>query len=258
MPDWVLITGASSGIGRELAGVFAEQGYNLVLVARNAERLEQLAADLRAQRKVEARPLAQDLALPGAAPTLFRQLADIPISILVNNAGFGYYGAFANTELAKLTELMQVNMRVVVELTHLFLQPMRARRSGRILNVASTAAFQPGPTVNLYYASKAFVYSFSYALAEELQGSGITVTTLCPGMTQTEFFARAHLRMKQAWAMMDARSVAVAGYRGLMRGQRVVIPGLVNKMMSFLAKRTPPRLTSAIVRRLHQPAPGDK
>jgi short-subunit dehydrogenase len=147
--------------------------------------------------------------------------------------------------------MMQVNMVSLVQLTHLFLQPMLARDSGRILNVASTAAFQPGPLVNVYYATKAFVYSFSYALAEELAGTGIRVTALCPGMTRTEFFDRAGMRQRKPWLVMEPGEVAEVGYRGLMKGKRVVIPGLLNQIASFFAKRMPPRLTSAVVKRIH-------
>jgi short-subunit dehydrogenase len=255
MGDWVLITGASAGIGQELARVFAEHGYNLVLLARDADALSRLAKELETSSKIQARALPQDLAQPGAASRVFQSLRDTPISVLVNNAGFGGYGAFADSSLALCSEMMQVNMVALVELTHLFLQPMRERNRGRILNVASTAAFQPGPTMNIYYATKAFVYSFSYALAVELRASGITVTTVCPGLTRSRFFTRAKIKMEHSWAMMESRTVAEAGYRGLLRGQRVVIPGWMNKATSFLARRAPPRLTSAIVRRIHSKAP---
>ena len=250
MASWGLITGASAGIGKELARVIAANGFNLVLVARNESRLHQLAEELRTQHKIEAIVLAKDLAAPSAAAEIFSAVGSQAISVLVNNAGFGSHGDFAHTDLKVQTEMMQVNMLALVQLTRLFLDPMLARRSGRILNVASTAAFQPGPTVSIYYASKAFVYSFSYALAAELDGSGITVTALCPGMTRTEFFERAKIRPR-SWAMMDPVRVAELGYRGLMKGRRVVIPGLLNKITSFMAKRLPPRLTTAVVRRIH-------
>jgi short-subunit dehydrogenase len=149
--------------------------------------------------------------------------------------------------------MMQVNMTALVEFTHRFLQPMLARRRGRILNVASIAAFQPGPTISIYYATKAFVYSFSCALAQELQGTGVTVTTLCPGTTRTDFFQRARVRIAGRWPMMDPRRVAEIGYRGLMKGQRVVIPGIANKVASALARPAPVRLTTAIVARLYRP-----
>lgn len=255
MGDWVLITGASAGIGQEFARVFAEHGHDLVLLARDADALSRLAKELETSSKIQARALPQDLAQPGAASRVFQSLRDTPISILVNNAGFGGYGAFADSSLVLSSEMMQVNMVALVELTHLFLPPMRERNRGRILNVASTAAFQPGPTMNIYYATKAFVYSFSYALAVELHGSGITVTTVCPGLTRSRFFTRAKIKMEYSWAMMEARTVAEAGYRGLLRGQRVVIPGWMNKATSFLSRRAPPRLTSAIVRRIHSKAP---
>jgi short-subunit dehydrogenase len=252
MEKWVLITGASEGIGRELAGVFAENGFNLVLVARNEGRLNELAAELRTAHSIQARVLPQDLSQADAAWEIFQKSRETPISVLVNNAGFGSYGRFVETEVALQTRMMQVNMTALVQLTHLFVQPMLARRSGCILNLASTAAFQPGPMINIYYATKAFVHSFSYALADELSGSGVTVTSLCPGMTRTEFQQRAHLHEGGLWPMMSARAVAVAGYQGLMKGKRVVIPGLLNRIGAFLAKRAPARLTSIVVHRIHQ------
>jgi short-subunit dehydrogenase len=253
MENWAMITGASAGIGRELAIIFAERGFNLVLAARDELRLNQLAAQLRADHKIDAMVVRRDLGELGAASDIFGQLSKTPISVLVNNAGFGSYGLFAKTDLGLQTRMMHVNMTALVQLTHLFIQPMLARRAGRILNVASTAAFQPGPTMNIYYATKAFVHSFSYALADELAGTGVTVTALCPGMTRTEFQERAHLRQGGPWPMMSARTVARAGYRGLVKGKRVVIPGTLNRISSFLARRVPLRLTSAIVRRIHTP-----
>jgi short-subunit dehydrogenase len=252
MENRALITGASSGIGRELAKVFAANGFGLVLVARNEARLNELAEELRATNKVKVMVLPQDLGKPGAASEIFRRLAGTPISVLVNNAGFGSYGPFAESSLEVQTELIEVNMTALLQLTHLFLQPMLARRSGRIMNVASTAAFQPGPMMSAYYSSKAFVYSFSYALADELTGTGVTLTTLCPGMTPTEFQERAHVHMGGLWPMTSARSVAEAGFKGLMNGKRVVIPGVMNQISVFLAKRSPARLTNAIVRRVHK------
>lgn len=254
MSDWSLVTGASSGIGRELAALFAADGFNLALVARNEVRLSQLAVDLRDRYRIEAKVLAVDLAAPAAPGEVFEALRGIPVSILANNAGAGLYGAFAETDLRAQIELMQVNMTALIGLTHLFLQPMRSRNRGRILNVASLAAFQPGPMMNVYYASKAFVYSFSCALAAELSDSRVTVTALCPGTTRTEFFERAHMRIQRRWPMMDARSVAEIGYRGLMKGKRVVIPGSMNRIASFLARISPAGLSMKVVRKIHQRA----
>ena len=252
MNDWALITGASSGIGWELAKLFAAGRFNLVLVARNKLRLEALAAELGGSNAIQVKVLAKDLASPTAPAEIFETLRGTPISILVNNAGVGAYGPFAQSDLRVQNDLMQVNMTALVQLTHLFLQPMLERGSGRILNVASIAAFQPGPMVNTYYASKAFVYSFSYALAEELKRTGVTVTTLCPGGTRTEFFARARMRTSRRWPMMDARKVAELGYRGLMRGKRIVIPGVTNQAASTLVKFAPTRWSANAVRKIHE------
>ena len=251
MSDWALITGASSGIGLEFAKIFAREKFNLILVARNESRLDELAAELRTQHGIEVKVLARDLLSETAPQEIFGALRDTPVSILVNNAGIGWHGAFAETELRRSLDIMRLNMDALVRLTHLFVQPMLARRAGKILNVASTAAFQPGPNVNVYYASKAFVHSFSYALAEELENSGVTVTALCPGTTHTEFFARGNFGSARAPFTMSARAVAEAGVRGVMRGRRVVIPGVTNKITSFLARRMPVRVTTAIVRRIH-------
>ena len=252
MSQWALITGASSGIGLELAKLFAADKFNLVLSARNEARLNQLAAELRARHGIEIKVIAKDLSTATAPQDLFAELQGTPISILVNNAGIGWHGAFAQTDLQQSLAIMHLNMDALVKLTHLFVQPMLARRIGKILNVASTAAFQPGPMVNVYYASKAFVHSFSYALACELENSGVSVTALCPGTTHTEFFARGNFGPVRAAFTMDARTVAVAGYRGLMRDKRVVIPGLTNKIASAVSKRLPVGWTTAIVRRLHK------
>src|SRR4029077_14644021 len=185
--DWALITGASAGIGCELARLFAAGHFNLVLLARNEARLRELAAALEKEFKIEALVVAKDLAQPNAAAQVFDAVRATPISVLVNNAGFGSHGPFHQTDLALQTDMLQVNITALVQLAHLFLAPMLARGQGRILNVASTAAFQPGPMMAVHYASKAFVHSFSYALADELAGTSITVTALCPGLTRTEF-----------------------------------------------------------------------
>ena len=253
--EWVLITGASAGIGKEFASIFASQGYNLVLLARDKVRLTELAQELKTKHGIEAKVLAKDLGAPAAATEIFEELQreQIPIHILVNNAGFGWGGPFAQNDLPRYVEMIQVNITALVQLTHLFLKPMQARGAGRILNIASTAAFQPGPLMAIYYASKSFVFSFSYALANELAGSGVTVTTLCPGPTRSEFHARANTvrseRVIRKW-MMDARAVAELGYLGLIRGKRVVIPGFLNKLGSLLGKCLPPRITASAARKV--------
>jgi short-subunit dehydrogenase len=176
-----LITGASAGLGVEFARLCAAGGSNVVLLARRAPRLDELAADLATTFGVEARPLVADLSDPAAPSWIFAELAGTPIDILINNAGFGVRGAYTGTDWGSEASLMQVNMVAPAHLTKLFLPEMVRRRSGRILNVASTAAFVPGPFMALYYASKAFVLSFSEALSVEVKGTGVTVTALCPG-----------------------------------------------------------------------------
>ncbi|HEX4264242.1 MAG TPA: SDR family oxidoreductase [Verrucomicrobiae bacterium] len=253
MNEWALITGSSMGIGYELAKVFATNKFNLVLVARNEPRLKQVADELRAQHGIEIKILVKDLSLASAPQEIFDTLREIPISVLVNNAGFGWRGTFAECDLQhEALEMMHVNMDSLVALTRLFLPPMLSCKNGRILNVASTAAYQPGPFANIYFATKAFVLSFSHALAEELKGTGVTVTALCPGSTRTEFFERAKMQnFRRDGLMMDAGVVAQSGYRGLMRGKRVVIPGALNKFTAILTNFVPTRMTTGIVRKIN-------
>jgi short-subunit dehydrogenase len=253
MKQWVLLTGASQGIGYEFAKLFAADGYNLVIVARDQTRLVQVADELGARHGVAVKVLAKDLAVPGAGREIFDELerGQIPISILVNNAGFGFQGAFAKVELQGELDLIQVNMTALVELTRLFVTPMLARGEGRILNVASIAAFQPGPFLALYYASKAFVYSFSVALAEELRGTGVTVTTLCPGLTHSQFHARAGMTRPHG-LFMAADEVARDGYRAMMKGKPILISGWMNKFGANIAKVLPTRLTTRLAGKLNQ------
>jgi uncharacterized protein len=250
--EWALITGASTGIGYELAKVFAAERHNVALVARNEKKLKEVAAQLEGTYGISTKVFALDLAQPGASQELFDALRDTPISALINNAGFGSMGAFIDDEPGNDVDMMQVNMRALVQLTHLFLPPMLKRKSGYVLNVASTAAFQPGPYMAMYYATKAFVFSFSVALAEELAGTGVSVTTLCPGMTKTEFQERAKLkRISGLMPCMTAEAVAKAGYHGMIRKKRIIIPGMINKISSVVAKRMPAVFISKIVRRIN-------
>ncbi|MEO7786256.1 MAG: SDR family oxidoreductase [Sphingomicrobium sp.] len=223
-----LVTGASSGLGSEFARALAARGYRLVLVARRKDRLDALAAEFG-----HARALASDLAAPGAVAALMADLAahGETVSLLVNNAGFGLAGKFAELDGRRQREMIDLNIGAVVELAHAVLPDMLARKKGMILNVASTGAFQPGPGIAVYFATKAFVLSFSEALHEEHRGTGITVTALCPGHTATEFAAVAGLVSKDAFARFAAspQSVVSAGIDGVEAGLAVVIPGLLNK-----------------------------
>lgn len=252
-----LVTGASSGIGRELAMLLAADRNDVILVARNKKKLEDLGRDLTAAFGVAVRVLACDLAKSSGPADIARELfaAGVKVEILVNNAGFGVYGPFSETDGVKELEMIQVNVAAVTHLTKLFLPPMLERRRGRILNVASTAAFQPGPLMAVYYATKAYVLSFSEALANELAGTGVTVTALCPGPTETEFQKKAGLegtRLFTGPLVSDARSIARAGYDGMKRGRRLVIPGLGNKILAQTVRLAPRRLVTAVARRIQE------
>ena len=250
----MLITGASSGIGRELATLFARDGHGLVLIARDQASLARIGGELTREYGVAVEVIAQDLSRPNAAIEIYRELKrlSIEIDVLVNNAGFGTYGVFADADPGIELQMLQLNIVSLTQLTRLFLKEMLAKRDGKILNVASTAAFQPGPLMAVYYASKAYVLSLSEALANELRGSGVTVSTLCPGPTQTGFKRRAHMEDSRLFASgaMDAARVAAIGYRGLMRGKTVIIPGLKNRLLAFVVRFAPRRLVTSAVRML--------
>jgi hypothetical protein len=251
-----LVTGASSGIGLELARVFAQHGYDLVITARDEARLREVAHDLQTRHRVTVRVLAADLALHNAPQQIFEELQrdGIAVNVLVNNAGFATYGPFSQTDLDTELQLVQVNIAALTHLTKLFLPQMQQRRRGKVLNVASTAAFQPGPLMAVYYASKAYVLSFSQAIGEELRGSGVSVSCLCPGPTASSFQERAAMQKSKLMSgtMMDARTVALAGYRGLMRNQPVIIPGAHNKGFALLAKLLPGKAVLQIVKRAQE------
>jgi uncharacterized protein len=259
MADTALVTGASGGIGEELARLLAAGGANLVLVARSANKLTSLGDELARAHGIKATVLAQDLTAPDAADRISSELAvrRVAIDILVNNAGFGTYGPFTETSAAEEGRLLQVNVVALTMLTKALLPPMVQQRRGRVLNVASTAAFQPGPLMAVYYASKAYVLSFSEALANETSGSGVTVTCLCPGPTRTGFQDRAQLHESKLFStlsVMSAREVAQAGYDGMMTGRAIVIPGLSNKIGVQALRVTPRALTRRIVRKIQERA----
>jgi hypothetical protein len=251
-----LITGASSGIGLELARIFARAGYNLVLVARNGDRLRQLASELEKAHGARSLILATDLTEPGAAAYVLDQTtrAGLHLDVLVNNAGFGQYGLFAENDLEECLRQIQLNVTTLTHLTRLYLPGMIERKMGRILNVASTAAFQPGPLMAVYFATKAYVLHFSEALANELHGSGVTVTCLCPGATVTEFHKRANATGMKLLKMgaMDARTVAEDGYRALIEGKPVVISGFKNWLVAQSVRLAPRRLVTAIARKTQE------
>jgi short-subunit dehydrogenase len=252
-----LVTGASSGIGLELATLLARDGHDLVLVARRRDRLENIGEGLREEFGATATVLARDLSDPESPRAMAQEVESrgLPIEVLVNNAGLGVYGLFAQTPLEKERAMIQVNVVAVTELTKRLLPGMLERRRGRILNVASTASFQPGPLMAVYYATKAYVLSFSEALSNETAGTGVTVTALCPGPTITEFQKEAGIEATHLFhspLVLDAKAVALAGYRGMQRGVRVVVPGLGNKLLVSGVRFTPRRLVTAIARRIQE------
>lgn len=248
-----LITGASGGIGYELAKLFAKDHHNLVLVARNGSRLAQVADELQRQFGVSVRTVALDLAEPGAPQSLFAQLQSesVAVDILINNAGYGQFGEFSDVPLEESLGQIQLNITALTALTKLFLGPMLKRRSGRIMNVASTAGFQPGPLMAVYYATKAYVISFSEALANELADKGVTVTCLCPGATETGFASRAgndKTRLFKSLRPMNAKTVARAGYHGLLKGKTLVIPGFRNWLVAESVRFSPRKMVTAVSR----------
>jgi hypothetical protein len=243
-----LVTGASSGIGIALARELARHGHDLVLTARRVAPMEALAAELH-DLGATATVIAADLAKPGAAAALAHDVASrgLQIDVLVNNAGLGALGRFDRMEFGRISEMLQVNIVALTELTRLLLPPMVARGHGRIMLVSSVAAFQPGPRMAVYFASKAYVSSLGEALAYELRRTGVSVTVLCPGATNTEFFTVAgadHSTMAQRLRrMMHAADVAAIGYRGLAAGRRIVIAGLMNRILAVAGRFAPHRIS---------------
>jgi uncharacterized protein len=253
----VLLTGASNGIGLELAKLFARESHDLALVARNYDALQRVADELRQTYGVQVKCYAKDLSVSTTPEELYDalQCEGGNIDILVNNAGFGWRGEFAAMNSADALEMIQVNITSLMHLTRLFLPGMINRKRGKILNVSSTAAFQPGPLMATYYASKAFVLSFSLALSEELHGTGVSVTACCPGPTRTGFGKRAGFSNKKILGnvfFMEAPMVALEGYKGLMKGKPLVIPGWKNRFGTLIIRLLPRMLPGKYIKRIQQ------
>jgi len=255
----VLITGASGGIGYELARLFARDGHNLVLVARSSEKLAQVASELQNRFGITVKTVPLDLASAAAPRFLFDQLQreNVAIDMLINNAGFGVFGEFSAMAEEEILGQIQLNTAALTHLTRLFLAPMITRHRGRIMNVASTAAFQPGPLMAVYYATKAYVLSFSEALANELRGSGVSVTCFCPGPTNTGFARRAGndgSRLFKQIGGMNAETVARDGYRGLIKGKTIVISGTHNWLVAESVRFAPRKMVTAVSRWISEKA----
>nr|WKN37324.1 SDR family oxidoreductase [Tunicatimonas sp. TK19036] len=240
-----LITGASSGFGREFVKLFTRDGYHVIMVARHEKDLQAVADEVKINHPTrEMTIIAKDLSVPGSAQELYDEVKekDLIVDVLVNNAGFGAHGLFLDTDLEKEQRIMHLNMVTLVELTKLFLLEMRKRNEGKILQLASTVSFMPVPRMAVYAASKAFVLSFTEAVQHELEGTNITMTALCPGASDTEFFDRANAedaRVVQDTGLSDPAKVARDGYEALMKGDRRVISGTKNKIQAFMANFVP-------------------
>lgn len=262
MSEWknktALITGASYGIGESFAQRLASSGTNLILTARSRERLEELASRLRNQYSVQVTVIGADLAATTGAREIFEETErqNLPVDLLINNAGFGALGEFASLSLPRQLEMIQVNVSALVELTHLYLQPMKARRAGAILNVASTASFQAIPYFAVYAATKAFVLSFSEALAEECDPFGIRVLALCPGSTATNFQEVAgSQRINAPRFRQTAEQVVDVGLAALAQGRSHVISGVANKVQTQLERAIPRKLVTKMAGKIFKPQP---
>jgi uncharacterized protein len=253
MKHTVLITGASGGIGYELAKIFAKNGHDLILIARSGDKLYNLSEELRQQYDIRVAAFARDLSNLHQVKDLYDTIKaeGIFVDFLINNAGFGDYGFFAESDWQKNEGMIQLNITSLTYITYLFLQDMKQNKRGRIMNVASTAAFQPGPLMSVYYATKSYVLFFSEALYNELKKEDITVTTLCPGPTESGFQQAADLsasRLVKGKKLPSAASVAEYGFMAMMQGKRLAIPGFMNKVMVGAIRFTPRSLVLKIVR----------
>ncbi len=252
----MLITGASSGIGWELADLFAKADYRVIAVARNETKLTELQQQLNEKYGKKPVVIVKDLVQPNAVRELVEELQakTIHIDVLINNAGFGLYGSYLETDGEEELDMITLNITALTQLTKLLLPRMVERRQGGILNVASTAAFQPGPLMAVYYATKAYVLSFSEAIANELTGTGVTVTALCPGPTATGFKERANLGASKLFeqGVMDVQTVAKQGFEGFMQGKTLVIPGVRNKVLASSVGFVPRGIVTKVVRRLQE------
>lgn len=253
----VLITGATQGIGYELAKLFAKDFYNLVLVARNENKLKEIKADLSKNYKIEILTISKDLSKPTAALEIFNETVEkqIVIDFLVNNAGIGDFARFHEQDFLKITEILQINIVSLTQLTRLFISKMLIKKGGKILNVSSMAAFQPGPYMAVYYASKAYVQSFSEAITSELKGTGITVTTLCPGPTKSGFqhsVGSENSNLVKYNLLSTAEEVAKEGYKALHAGREIEIPGLLFTTLFNISKLIPRKTKTRIIKKLQE------
>jgi short-subunit dehydrogenase len=257
MKKTALITGGSGGIGLEIARIHAQKGGDLILTARSKDKLDNIKKEFENRFNIKTDIIIKDLALPNASKELFDEVKSgkMKVDYLINNAGFGYFGKFTDTDWTKELNMINLNITALVHLTKLFLKDMLTSGSGKIMNVSSIAGFQPGPLMSVYYASKSFVLSFSEAIAEELDGTDVTVTTLSPGPTETDFQKNAELEKSNLFKRLsaeDPKFVAEYGYQAMLEGKRIAIPGIMNKITAQSSRFVPRKLVTKAVKMIQQ------
>ncbi|MEK4366607.1 SDR family NAD(P)-dependent oxidoreductase [Paenibacillus sp. FSL R5-0473] len=252
MRKTVLITGVSGGIGKELADRFAKGGHHIVLVARSEGKIQDLAQEYQKKYGIQATVIAKDVAAPGVPQEIYNELKEkgIVVDYLVNNAGFGLFGTFMETDMEQEVNMIDVNIKALTVMTKLFLPDMIQRGHGGVMNVASLVGFFPGPMMSVYYATKAYVLSFTEALENEVNGTGVTVTALCPGLTSTGFVDRSGMGVSKMLQgpIMEAGQVAEEGYRGFLRGKTLIMPGARNRFIAFMPRLLPRKMMTRIIR----------
>jgi short-subunit dehydrogenase len=250
-----LVTGAGSGLGLEFSKLLAKDNYNLVLVDVDKRALEEVKNSIKKKHNTKVEVLMKDLSRANASQEIFEFVNGRSLDVLINNAGFGLFGPFAQTNWHRESDMLHLHIMTTTQMTKLFLKGMLQRGSGHILNVSSLAAFEPGPLMSIYYASKAYILSFSEAIANELKGSGVSVTALCPGPTKTRFqevVANSSSKNRIQMNMASSKKVAKIGYKAMMAGKEIVIPGLLNKVIAFLPRLMPRNKVTSIVRKIQE------
>ncbi|MCF6295444.1 MAG: SDR family oxidoreductase [Flavobacteriaceae bacterium] len=250
-----LVTGAASGLGFEFSQLLAKDSYNLILIDIDAKNLEYAQKRIQKTYNTNVQILVKDLSKPNIAQEIFYDIKDTQVDVLINNAGFGLFGAFSDTKWQRESEMLNLHINTTTQLTKLLLKGMVDRSNGMILNISSLAAFLPGPLMSIYYASKAYILSFSEAIANELKGTGVTVTALCPGQTKTSFqevVSGTSSKNKEAFNMACPKGVANYGYKAMLKGKTVAIPGRFNKFLATLSRFVPRKMTTSIVRKIQE------
>ncbi|MFL1011249.1 SDR family NAD(P)-dependent oxidoreductase [Flavisericum labens] len=255
MTKKALVTGAASGLGYELAFLLAKDNYSLFLVDIDAVRLEKVKTEIQDNFKIEVFTIVKDLSRKNVAQEIMDDINNQPVDVLINNAGFGLFGSFVDTDWERESEMLHVHILTTTHLTKLVLEGMVKRGSGKILNMSSLAAFQPGPLMSIYYASKGYMLSFSEAIANELKGTGVTVTALCPGPTKTAFQKTVSSDTRDnriTFNMASAKSVALYGYNAMLRGKSYAIPGSFNKFLAVIPRLVTRKAATSIVRKIQE------